>query len=92
VSGYAVGGQDFYAAIWDMSTGPAWEAHHRMTSDQYQAQFNELVGQGFRLTNISGYAVGSQDLYAAIWDKSCGRAWEAHHEEKELNLAPRSRA
>jgi CubicO group peptidase (beta-lactamase class C family) len=79
VSGYSVGGQDLYAAIWDKSSGPAWEAHHRMTSDQYQAKFNELVGKGFRLIDVSGYAVGSQDLYAAIWDRSPGSAWEAHH-------------
>jgi CubicO group peptidase (beta-lactamase class C family) len=79
VSGYAVGNQDFYAAVWDKSPGPAWEAHHGMTSTAYQARFNQLVGQGFRLRQVSGYSVGNQDFYAAIWDKSPGPAWEAHH-------------
>ena len=43
-----------------------------MTSAAYQARFNQLVGQGFRLRQVSGYSVGNQDLYAAIWDKSPG--------------------
>jgi CubicO group peptidase (beta-lactamase class C family) len=79
VSGYAVDNQDLYAAIWEKVSGPAWEAHHGMTSDQYQAKFNELVGKGLRLKNVSGYAVNGMDLYAAIWDKSSGGPWEAHH-------------
>ena len=57
----------------------AWVARHGMTSTQYQIQFNTLVGQGFRLSEVSGYGVGSHALYAAIWDKSTGPAWEAHH-------------
>src|SRR6266498_2142331 len=79
VSGYGVGNQDLYAAIWEKSGGPTWEAHHRMTSDQYQATFNDLVSKGFRLRQVSGYGVGNQDLYAAIWEKSGGATWEAHH-------------
>ena len=51
-SGYSVGNQDFYAALWDKSPGPAWEAHHGMTSAAYQARFNQLVGQGFRLRQV----------------------------------------
>ena len=79
VSGYSVGTQDFYAAIWDKSSGPEWEAHHGMTSAAYQTKFNQLVGQGFRLRQVSGYSIGNQDFYAAIWDKSAGPTWEAHH-------------
>jgi len=79
VSGYGVGNQDFYAAIWEKSSGPAWEAHHGMTSSQYQTKFNDLVGKGYRLLQVSGYGVGNQDFYAAIWEKSSGPAWEAHH-------------
>ncbi|MFC0666201.1 trypsin-like peptidase domain-containing protein [Azotobacter chroococcum] len=79
VSGYAVGGQDLYAAIWEQREGPAWQARHGLTSAQYQQVFNELAGQGFRLTNVSGYAVGGQDLYAAIWEQREGPAWQARH-------------
>ncbi len=79
VSGYAPDGEDLYAALWDQSTGPAWQAHHRMTADQYQATFNQLAQQGYRLRTMSGYEVGGQDLYAALWDKDDSVAWQAHH-------------
>jgi CubicO group peptidase (beta-lactamase class C family) len=79
VSGYGIGNQDFYAAIWEKSSGPAWVAQHHMTSGQYQTTFNDLAQQGYRLTDISGYAVGGTDLYAAIWEKTGGPVWEAHH-------------
>jgi Bacterial tandem repeat domain 1/Trypsin-like peptidase domain len=79
VSGYAVGNQDRYAAIWEQRDGPAWQARHGLTSAQYQQAFNELVGQGFRLTHVSGYALGNQDLYAAIWEQRTGSAWQARH-------------
>ncbi len=67
VSGYGVGNQDLYAAIWEKSGGPTWEAHHRMTSDQYQGQFDQLVDQGYRLVWVSGYGVGTAAYYAALW-------------------------
>jgi Bacterial tandem repeat domain 1 len=57
VSGYAVNGEDRYAAIWEKSNSPAWQARHGMTSSQYQATFDKLVGQGYRLVNVSGYSV-----------------------------------
>ncbi len=81
VSGYGVGGQDFYAAIWEQRpSGPAWVARHGMSSANYQQTFDTLVGQGFRLIHVSGYAVGNQDFYAAIWEqRPSGPAWVARH-------------
>jgi hypothetical protein len=79
VSGYAVGGQDLYAALWDADESVAWQARHGLTADQYQSTFNQLTSQGYRLTWVSTYAVSGGDLYAAIWDKSAGPAWQAHH-------------
>ena len=79
VSGYESNGQPLYAAIWDQSGGPAWQARHGLTATQYQATFNQLVGEGYRLQFVSGYGVGGQDLYAAFWDQSGGPAWQARH-------------
>ncbi|MFK0734334.1 MAG: hypothetical protein ACFKPT_01025 [Gloeotrichia echinulata GP01] len=79
VSGYSVNGQDRYAAIWEKSRGSAWVARHGLTSAQYQATFDQLVGQGYRLVHVSGYSVNGQDRYAAIWDKSGSPAWVARH-------------
>jgi hypothetical protein len=80
VSGYAVGGQDRYAAIWEKSAGPDWQARHGLTSDQYQDQFNQLRYSGYRLTRISGWGIGDTFHYAAIWEKIySGPDWVARH-------------
>jgi hypothetical protein len=79
VSGYNVGGEDRYAAIWERGSGPAWVARHGMTSAGYQNEFDKFVAQGYRLKLVSGYSVGGEDRYAAIWEKSSGRAWVARH-------------
>lgn len=78
VDGYDVNGTLNFAAIWEKTTGPAWVAHHNMTSGDYQEKFNNYTQQGFRLKWVSGYALGSTVYYAAIWDKSTGLAWTAH--------------
>jgi hypothetical protein len=50
-----------------------------MTSSGYQNEFDSLTSQGYRLTLVSGYRVGSADRYAAIWEKGSGPAWVARH-------------
>jgi CubicO group peptidase (beta-lactamase class C family) len=80
ISGYAVNNQDRYAAIWEKTGGPAWQAKHGMTSAQYQAEFDKWVGQGYRLTVVSGYSVNNQPRYAAIWEKKSGPGWYARHD------------
>jgi hypothetical protein len=79
VDGYEIDGSDRYAAIWNKVSSPPWEAHHGMTSAAYQAEFDKLVSQGFRLVWVNGYTVQGQDRYAAIWEKSQGPAFIARH-------------
>jgi hypothetical protein len=79
VSGYAAGGQAHYAAIWVQGGCPAFVARHGLTSQQYQQEFDKLVGQGFRLTLVSGSKVGGQDQFAAIWQKTAGPEFVARH-------------
>lgn len=79
VNGYAVGGQDRYAAIWEKRGGPAMAARHGLTAAQYQQTFTDLTKQDFRLLHVSAYAVGGQPRYAAIFEKSGGPAWVARH-------------
>jgi hypothetical protein len=81
VSGYSVGGQDRYAAIWQkLANQPAWAARHGLTSAQYQQTFDAMLHDGFKLTHVSGYSVGGQDRYAAIWQKLANQpAWAARH-------------
>jgi predicted cobalt transporter CbtA len=79
VSGYSVNGQARYAAIFEQSSSPAWQARHGLTSAQYQATFDQLTSQGYRLVRVSGYNVNGQDRYAGIWQQGGGSAWQARH-------------
>jgi hypothetical protein len=79
VSGYTVGGKDHYAAIWEKANGPAWQARHGMTSDQFQAEFNRLGQQGYQLSHVRGWQSGNVTHFAAIWVKANGRPWVARH-------------
>jgi hypothetical protein len=79
VSGYAVGNDARYAAIWRKQPSPPWAARHGLTSQQYQEAFDQLTGQGFHPVQVSGYKVGPQTLYAAIWEKSPVTTWVARH-------------
>jgi hypothetical protein len=69
VSCYGIEGQDFYAGIWEQRSGPDWMTLVGMTATQYQRVSDDLEDQGYRLTEVSGYDVGGQDYYAAIWEK-----------------------
>jgi len=79
VSGYALGGQDRYTAIFERRPGTAFVARHNMTPAQYQQEFNKWAGQGYRLVDLSGWKSGDTGKYAAIWEKSGGPAWQARH-------------
>jgi CubicO group peptidase (beta-lactamase class C family) len=56
-----------------------WVARHGMTSAGYQSEFNTHVGNGYRLTHVSGYDVAGSPRFAAIWEKKAGPAWIARH-------------
>lgn len=57
-----------------------WVARHAMTSTEYQSEFNKYTGQGYRPVVISGYAVGNQDRYAAVFEKTPNApAWVARN-------------
>jgi hypothetical protein len=79
LTGYTKSGQELYAAIWKKQSGAAWAARHGMSAAQYQTAFTDFAGKGYRPVSISGYAVGGQAKFAAIWDKSTGPAWAAKH-------------
>ena len=79
VSGAGGGGSARYAAIFDKSSGPAWQARHAMTAAQFQKAFDDFAQQGYRLTDISGYNVGGTDFYAALWEKQAGPWWQARN-------------
>lgn len=80
VSGYAIDNQARYAAIWEKSDGKTpWVTRQGLSPAEFSKQFDILVGQGYRLTDISGYGVGNKDFYAGIWEKKPGPAWVARY-------------
>lgn len=79
VNAFAIGNQDIYSAIWELRDAPLFEAHHGLTSTQYQQKFDKLLNQGFRLIHVCGYTIGNEARYAAIWEFRDGPEWEARH-------------
>ncbi|MCM1982590.1 hypothetical protein [Lyngbya confervoides] len=79
INGYSIGGNSRFAAIWIKGGGTPWQARHGMSAAQYQQTFNQLVSQGYRLTDVTGYEENGQARYAAIWIKSGSFPWQARH-------------
>jgi len=80
VNGYATAAGPRFACIFQQGATGAWVAQHGMTAAQYQAAFDQFVGQGYALDWVSGYFDGTEDLYAAIWRKDASiPAWQARH-------------
>src|SRR5215467_2457422 len=75
VTGYESGGVVKFAAIWEKTSGPAWQARHNMSAADYQKAFDDFSKQGYRLADVSGYHVGGQDYYTGIWEKTGGPWW-----------------
>jgi hypothetical protein len=69
LKGYGAPGGQRFAAIFDKNGGGAWEAHHNMTGAQYQAKFDQMAANGFAPIDVTGYDMGGQAGYAAIWQK-----------------------
>ncbi|KAK4442189.1 hypothetical protein QBC34DRAFT_456007 [Podospora aff. communis PSN243] len=83
VNGYTVNNQSRFAAIWDKSRlDGAWVARHGMNNAQYQAAFDQYVGQGYKLVHVSGYSENNQPRFAAVFhrlNRPTGEAWVARH-------------
>jgi len=77
--GYAVEGEDRYTAIWELRSGPPWQAHYQLSADEFQTKFDELLVQGYRLTHVFGCTAEGEDLYGGIWEMSASTRWESRH-------------
>ncbi|RDL35295.1 uncharacterized protein BP5553_07226 [Venustampulla echinocandica] len=70
VNGYTVNGIDYYAAIFDKSSSGPWIEGHGMTDSVYQTNIDSYAKKGYRVIHVSGYCVGNEVRYAAIWLKT----------------------
>ena len=58
----------------------AWVARHGLTATEYQAFFNHVTEQGYKLTLVCGYSDGTRERYAAIARKlPDAPPWQARH-------------
>ena len=79
ISGYAEAGQPRYAAVWEQSAGPEWQARHGLTRTGFQRAFEEMATAGFVLRQVSGYRVGVDVRFAAIWEREDGVTFAGRH-------------
>jgi CubicO group peptidase (beta-lactamase class C family) len=75
ISGYEVGGQRRYAAIWEKKGQEAepettWTSEHDVRLADYQTKFDAMVARGFRLVKVNGIPQSGDDArFATIWHK-----------------------
>ncbi len=81
ISGYSESDKALYAAIFEKTPNPpAWVARHGLPQASYQEEVNKWTSQGYRPVQVSGYAVGNQIYYAAIFEKVANPSpWTARH-------------
>lgn len=83
LSAATVGGATLFACIYEKGGAGDWVARHGLTGAQYQAEFNNWVGKGFRLRGVCPYATPAGVRYIAWWEKSAGPQWIARHGQSE---------
>ena len=76
---FEAGGDTYVNAIFRPQSGAAVETRHGMTSAAYQAKYDALGAQGYRLVQVESYRDGGDVRYAAIWRKAGGPAQAAYH-------------
>jgi CubicO group peptidase (beta-lactamase class C family) len=77
VYGYSSNGSATYAAIWEKSSGPDYQARNGISSTEFQNLYNQFLTQGYVLKVVSGFNTGGSDQYAAIWEKITSPVWDA---------------
>jgi hypothetical protein len=65
---------------------PKWASFHGLTGAAYQAKFNEMTNDGYRLEFIESYIQNEAVRYAPIFVKKAGPAWLAVHGKKKANF------
>jgi CubicO group peptidase (beta-lactamase class C family) len=68
VSGFRVGGGDYYSAIWEKTGGPYWSARHGVPDSWYQNVFENYMYQGYRPKYISAFTSGGRGKLNCVWE------------------------
>ena len=89
VSGFSVGGEDRYAAIWEKYTCPAFEARSNLSAAALQQEFDKWTAQGYRTKLVNGHTIGGRPVYASIWEKTGGPSWYSYSAMTPASLLQR---
>jgi len=77
-----------YSAIWvSNSSNIDWKEVHGLGRDAYQNRLEDLVSQGYRVTNFDSYTDGSTQRYAFICEKRNGFGYQVRSDRTELEYA-----
>jgi hypothetical protein len=68
-------GAERFSGLWELAGGPAWQSFHGLSAAGFQAKFDELGRQGYRVT----YLTGNQGTYAGVWEQKGGPAMQVRH-------------
>jgi hypothetical protein len=84
VSGYDVGGEPLFAAIFEQGNGYPFQAFNILNSFEYQQTSDALVNQGYQPIFVNAYTVRGQPLFGAIFEQSAGPPVESFHNMTSL--------
>lgn len=73
VSGYDVNGETNYAVVWEKRAPLPWAEHHNLRAEEFQDNFDALLGQGFRPISLSVSNVGKDVRYSGVWERRAGQ-------------------
>lgn len=66
-----------YSSIWYRNVdGRGWYQYRDMTRAEYQQKVDDLSKDGFKVVDYESYSNDGTQLYAAIWEKKPGFAWQ----------------
>jgi CubicO group peptidase (beta-lactamase class C family) len=68
VCGYHTGSADRYAAIWEKTGGPPWEARNGVPESFYQNIFDNAYYKGDRPVFLNAFSSGTQGRFNVVWE------------------------
>ena len=70
VNGCNIAGKDYYAAIWEKSSGPMFYAKHGIKGNNYQNNFDNFYYQGYKPAFISAFASSGTERFNGVWENT----------------------
>jgi len=77
ISGFGVGGQPYYTAIWEYSPGADVVAKVGLSHASYVSEHSTRVGQGYKLVHLWTFNAGATEYFTAVWRKAVAPTYTA---------------